>query len=352
MASKASQISAYVETAPGLEEVAWLEVRRRFPQAQFREFLFARDERGIVVFDVPAAPAELLLLRTAEAVFLVGAFLSDTSRGYRDLRELREQMVRSGDFGGAVNVLSRHRRRQVNSYRLIVRMHGKHEYNRQAVRRAVIQAVEALYPDWQRAQEEPQLELWANVLGSSILVGLRLSRGAADAGQPGQLSQSVAEAIVLLTDPQGDDCFLDPFPGDGALLAARSAYPAGELLAAPESSDPSSFAPPLAENAAPPTIVRWDEDRLTLDDGSVNKLATRFPLPPRAEVTARYVQWLKEIERVLRPGATAVVLARAYEQFKAAIRQTPQLEIQRGYSVTIAGEWGRIYLLKRLETSE
>lgn len=351
MANKAPLIRAYVETAPGLEEVAWLEVRRRFPQAQFREFLFARDERGIVLFDVAARPSELFSLRTAETIFLAGAFLSNTTRGYRDLRQLREQMVRSGDFGGAVNLFSRHRRRQVDSYRLIVRTYGKHEYNRQAVRRAVIQAVEALYPEWERVQEEPALELWANVLGSAILVGLRLPSPAPRPQAEGALPASVAEALVLLSDPQAYDHFLDPFAEDGAIVVARSAYPAARLLSATqENGQAATFNAPLAEGAAAHTQTRWQEGRLALADASVNKIATRLPLAAAGEATERTTAWLQEFARVLQPGATAIVLTRAYEQFKDAIRQAPGLEIRSGYSVTVAGEWGRIYLLERLDS--
>jgi hypothetical protein len=60
-----------------------------------------------------------------------------------------------------------------------------------------------------------------------------------------------------------------------------------------------------------------------------------------------YVPWLRELQRVLQPGAQVAILTRAFEPFKDAIRQVPALEIRGGYSVTIAGEWGRIYLLQR-----
>lgn len=352
MADKTSRLQAYVETVPGLEEVAWLEVRNRFPRAQFREFLFARDERGIAVFDVPARPSDLLALRTVESIFLTGAFLSNTTRGYRDLRQLREQMVASGDFGGAVNALSRHRRRQVRTYRLIVRTYGKQEYNRQDVRRAVIQAVEHIYPDWERVQEDPDLELWANVLGSAILIGLRLASPSSSRqpSSPGVLPASVAEALVLLSDPQRDDHFLDPFFDGGAIVAARSVQPARLLLAGARESSELTVLPSGGSSGT--AVVLWDGDRLPLPDAAVNKVATRFPLAPVADVTRRYATWLREMQRVLRPGAGAVVLTRAFEQFKDAIRQAPHLEVRSGYSVTISGEWGRIYLLQRLDSSK
>lgn len=340
-------LSVYVETVPGLEEIAWLEVRRRFPKARFSELLFARDERGIAVFEVTAAPSDLFSLRTIESVFLTGAFLPKTARGYRDLHDLRDQIVSSGGFGGAVNAYARYRRREVNNYRLIVRTYGKHEYNRQDVRRAVLQAIEQLYPKWERVQEDPSLEIWANVLGSSILVGLRLPPPAAwpPPAPAAALPTSVAQALVLLSDPQPDDIFLDPFSSGAA--RARSTQPARLVLGGVQSLHESGATSQNEATAARLAQIRLDGTRLPLAAAAVDKIATRFPPSPADQVTRQYTDWLLELQRVLRPGGDAVVLTRAFEQFKNAIRQTPQLEIRSGFSVTVSGEWGRIYTLQR-----
>lgn len=346
-AHRARNLSVYVETVPGLEEVAWIEVRRRFPKARFSELLFARDERGIALFDVTTAPGDLFNLRTVESVFLTGAFMPKISRGYRDLRQLREHLISSGDFGGAVNSYARHRRRQVNTYRLLVRTYGKHEYNRQDVRRAVFQAIDELYPDWERVQENPDLELWANVLGSSILVGLRLPppSGWQLPLQAGVLPISVAEALILLGEPGNDDVFLDPF--SSGVAHARRAQPARLVIDGLPSLPQSATTSRIDSDPGPLVQARLDAARLPLAAGAVNKIATRFPLSPADQVARQYNEWLLELQRVLRPGGDAVVLTRAFEQFKTAIRQTPRLEIRSGFSVTISGEWGRIYILQR-----
>ena len=359
MAAKPPLLSAYVETVPGLEEVAWLEIRQRFPQAEFAGFLFAKNERGIAVFKAPAKPSDLFALDTVDAIFLTAAFLEKTTRGYRDLRRLRDQLVLSGDFGRALNAFSRYRRRQVQTYRLVARTYGKHEYDRQALRRAVIQAIEELYPDWQRVQTDAGVEVWANVLGSSILVGLHLPpprdwRTPAVAGPPaaaGPLPQSVAAALSLLSEPRRHDIFLDPFLDGGAIVSARSASPVTLILSGAHSSLELSTALETVTAGAPsssqPALFFWNATALPLPASAVNKIATRFPAAPAADVTRQYVQWLQEMQRVLRPAGQAVVLTRAFEQFKDAIREAPYLEIRSGYSVTVSREWGRIYLLQR-----
>ena len=56
---------------PGFEEIAWLEIHERFPGTSFGEYLFAKEQNGIVVFDFAGDVDGLLQLRTTEDVFLL-----------------------------------------------------------------------------------------------------------------------------------------------------------------------------------------------------------------------------------------------------------------------------------------
>lgn len=342
-------VPVYVETPPGLEEVAWLEIRDRFPRAAFGDFLFARDERGVVVFRFPGDLPDLFSLRTVNGVFLAAAFMGkeEMSRGYRDLHQLREQMAETGDFGRAVNLLTRFRRRQPATYRVVVRTYGRHEYNRQDVRRAILQVVEPLYPTWQRVQAEADVELWANVFGSNILVGLRLPGRfpARPADEEGVLPQ-VTAALVHLTAAVDDDRFLDPLCGAGDVLAERAVVAAGRLLLG---GDKEAGLVRAARGRVGPgaTVCRWEGTALPLASASVDKVATHLPAAPEKGLGGRYDAWLGEMARVLRPEGEAVVLTLAYELFKSAIREHPGLRILGGYSVTVGGRWGRIYTLRR-----
>ena len=67
----------YVQTMPGVEQIAWLEIRRRLPRVRFVETLFAKDQNGIVVFEFGGDPADLLQLRTTEDAFVMAASLDD-----------------------------------------------------------------------------------------------------------------------------------------------------------------------------------------------------------------------------------------------------------------------------------
>lgn len=349
-------IPCYVETAPGLAEVAWLEIRRRFPRAEFGDFLFAKDENGLVLFRYPGELADLFALHTAEAAFLTAAYLGDTSRGYRDLGRLREHLIESGDLGRAINLLTRYRRGQPASYHVVVRKYGRHEYGRRDVREAVMEAVETLYPTWQGKQEKAEVEIAANVFGSNLLVGVRLPQKPSDGQQQAAgvagLRPAVAAATVLLTEPAAGDLFVDPLCDVGALLAERVHFeqahserePGGParliaggdtLLAAVQAAQ--------RQAGASAAVCQWQADALPLATAAVNKIASHFPAAP----ADAYRRWLGEVARVLQPGGRAVILTAAFEQFKDTIREYPSLTILGGYSTRVRERWGRIYTVRR-----
>ena len=345
MTQEQTPIPCYLETAPGLAEVAWLEIRRRFPQAKFGEFLFAKDENGIVLFTHQGDPADLFVLRMSEALFLNASYMEDVARGYRDLRRLRERLIQSGDLGRAVNAFTRHRRSQPTSYQVIVRKYGQHEYGRRDVRETILGAVETLYPEWQGKQDNADMEIWANVIGSNLLVGVRLPEQAGHRQRPAAVAgvrPSIAAAAILLTEPEAADRFLDPRCVGGALLAERvDAGPVSLALG----GDAAPVAVTTARRQAGPTaaVYRWQPDALPLAAASVNKIATLFPAAPGGA----YARWLGEVQRVLQPGGRAVILTPGFEAFKDAIRAHPSLTILGGYSTTIRERWGRIYIVRR-----
>ena len=346
--SNSSLTPCYVETAPGIEEVAWLEIRERFPRANFREFLYAKDERGVVVFDFPGSVQQLFSLRVAERFFLNITFMEKVSRGYRDLKALRETLMHTGDLGRAVNTFTRFRRRQPSTYHLVVRKYGRHQYNVQDVREVLLTSMNVLYPDWQRvtAGEGAEVELWVNVFGSSILVGLRLPPPARVERPPeqGALSASIVAALVRLTEPAADDIFLDPLCGEGVLLLERTSLGgAAATVGAAPSFTALQMAQRRLQEEAPgdATLLQAQPEALPLTGGSVHKVASHWP----GEDVDAYGEWLGALARVLRPGGRGVILTTAYDPFRDAIRAYPALEIRRGYSVRVGRSWGRIYIV-------
>lgn len=350
---------------PGVEEITWLEIRSRLPEAKFSETLFAREQNGIVIFDYDGSITNLLQLRTAEDVFIEALSMAKLSRDWRDLRQIADRIAGSAAFGRAMGALTRYqaKRSKSPSYRVVARKYGRHQYRRKDVQDAVLKGLKQRYPLWRPVADNAQIEVWVNLLGSRLLCGLRLSdrtmrhRHRKAVELEASLRPSVAAAMVFLTEPEPADIFLDPMCGSGTLLMERRlAGPYRQMLAADIDAKraEATLTNLLAQRKEPPracTVIQADARRLPFAGGAVDKVATNLPFgrqigSPQA-VSALYPAFFAEVERVLRPGGRAVVLSSEYEEIKEAIRRQQGLAILTGYSVAVLGQWGRIYIMER-----
>ena len=165
-------------------------------------------------------------------------------------------------------------------------------------------------------------ELWLigrRALGT-IVLGRRLSR-TAKSGPAGALSPELSQLLVRMSKPRGEDVFLDPFAGSGALCRARAEYPARrvmgvDLYAKPRFDSPRTDAP----------IKFLCEDALALPSvksGSVNAVATDPPWGEFESFTGSaqefYATMAATLRRVLDPGTGRLVLlvSRRMEQLVA-----------------------------------
>jgi len=351
---------------PGVEEIAWLEVRRKFPDARFGAYSFAKDQNGLLLFEMSGDPGGLLDLRTAEDVFFLAINEERMTRGRQDLQTINELVSRGEDFGRAANSFLRHLKPSgPPTYRVISRKYGQHQYRRIDLETAVLRAIQQRYPRWSEVEDGGQIEIWANMLGSQLIVGLRLSdrsmrhRYQKRVELPASLRPSVAAAMVLLTEPEEGDVFLDPMCGSGTILLERiNAGPYHQVLGGDvEDTRVTAARQNLPQQRkgrkADKIIVRqWDSRQLPLDDGSVHKVATNLPfgrqLSAGQNLEALYQGTLHELARVVHPGGKIVLLSSEYDLVKQCVRREEKLNILTGYSVAVLGHWGRIYLIERL----
>ncbi len=355
----------YALTAPGVEEIAWLEIRLRLPGAKFGEYLFAKEQNGIVTFDYDGEVADLRPLETVETIFLQALAIPKLSRGRRDLAQIRDLITKAEGVGRASNQLMRFRQfSRPPSYRVVTRKFGQHEYRLKDVQQAVLEGVTARYPRWTPQVEGAQVEVHVELLGSQLLCGFLVHDKRAETRQKlaqvgaEEVRPSLAAALVMLTEPAPDDVFLDPLCDNGRLLFTRRLFgPYGRLVGADLSQEALDVAQQnLAtrrRGSLPDDIELrvWEYDDLLVVDESVDKVATVLPdskqVGNEQEMKALYAGMFREIARVLRPGGRAVILSREYDQVKGNLRERPLLEIQTGYSVKVGAQWGRIYVIKR-----
>jgi tRNA (guanine6-N2)-methyltransferase len=232
------------------------------------------------------------------------------------------------------------------------------------VQTAVLEGMTARYPRWTPLAEGAQVELHVELLGSQLLCGFlvvdkrteprqKLALVGADETRP-----SLAAALVLLTEPEATDLFLDPLCDNGRILFARRSFgPYGRLIGVDLAEEALAVAQgnlvTRRRGSLPDDIELhlWDYDSLPLADESVDKVATVLPdskqVGDEREMKTLYAGIFRELARVLRPGGRAVVLSREYDAVKGNLRERPLLEIQTGYSVKVGAQWGRIYVILR-----
>lgn len=354
----------YVQTMPGVEEIAWLEIRDKLPGAKFGESVFAKDQNGLLLFHFTGDPKDLFQLRTVEDVFVLAVSMEKVPRTHQVLPQLTKFIGESSTFQHAIDIAMPIRKQPGRpSYRAISRLYGSHDIYRKQLGEAVRRGMKERYPRWRLVDDHAMLEIWINLLGSRLIGGIRLTdrtmrhRFNKPVALKAALRPSVAAAMIHLTQPQDDDIFLDPMCGSGTLLMERrfaGAY--AQMLGADIVYDHGQA---TRENVnalrkePPPNfkVLHANGQKLPVASGSINKVATNLPFGKQIGspkmLKRLYPAFFRELERVLGENGRAVILSSEFDLVKDSVRKCPNLEILTGYSVAVLGQWGRIYIIRR-----
>jgi len=337
---------------PGVEKIAWLEIRDRLPGASEVEFLFAKDQNGIAVFEYAGSPPDLLKLRTTEDVFLVVARRDKLSRDWRDLRTVADVFENASALDYAARAVRRAKGKP--TYRVISRMLGPHQYRRKDFQAAVVKGIERRYGKrWRLVPDDASIEVWANVIGSRLLSGVRISdrsmrhREYRSVNLPAALRPSVAAALVFLTHPAPNDVFIDPMCGSGTILAERVLAGRCRSMAGGDILLDRVYAARknLSGLGKSVRLSRWDARRLPIPSEWVDQVVVNLPfgkqVGSRSTIETLYPQFIAELERVLKLGGGAVLLTSEFDLLKSALRNCGTLRHQTGYSIAVLGQWAR-----------
>jgi tRNA (guanine6-N2)-methyltransferase len=337
---------------PGLETIAESEILETLdverPFRVLREF----DERtSLLLFPYGGSPLELLGLGTVEDVFALAAESDSVPSNRAGLAAVRAAVAQGPAFGAAVErtFTVRPRRRGKTTFRVIARKSGEHAFRRVDLQRAVELGVLDRLPAWRLVEDDAQIEVWVNLVGRQMVVGIRLSdrsmrqREYQRTSLPAALKPTVARAMALLSEPREDDVVLDPMCGSGTILIERAEAARYRLLLGGDVEESAVRA--ARENIGPRykpiELQQWDARTLPLEDDSVSAIITNLPFgkqigTPEANRTL-YPALLAEWVRILRDGGRMVLLTGDGPLLLRAVQRQPQLTVVRRMPVLVRG---------------
>lgn len=263
----------YSMTMPGLEKIAFSELRAIAPDAELIKFA-----RGIVLFQTAVPSDALLKLRTVEDVFFTLAHVTGLGPVRDALRVLHSAALKI-NISDALGTWRRvHGGTPAKTWRVVSQMTGSHAFRRNDAGQAVHDALRKIMPRGLRpVDDQADLEIWLWLSGSEALIGVRLSdaqmrhRTYKREHLPASLRPTIAAAMSWLAHPGAQDSVLDPLCGAGTILIERALLAPSTRL---QGGDIREEAVAMTRRNARSAHVniscqQWDARELPLEDASV-----------------------------------------------------------------------------------
>ena len=247
-----------------------------------------------------------------------------------------------------------------HTFRVVAqKISGQHAYRRVDLQREVSKALQFALPRWKNVTDNAEMEFWVLQDRNTFLCGLRLSdrsmrhRAYKKASVVASLRPVVARAMVLISEPEAADVFLDPMCGAGTIIIERgldSRYGyllAGDLDDAAVGATRANIGP----RYKPIKIARWDAERMPLSDSSVDKIVCNLPFGKKSGRTVDqpilYSGFVAEAERLLRPGGAAVILTNQDRLLAMILRERGFLSLELKQPIRILGMRASIFRIRR-----
>jgi tRNA (guanine6-N2)-methyltransferase len=346
--------SFYVMTMPGLETLAFSEVRARVPDAELVKFA-----RGIAIFRTAVRPGNLMELRTVEDVFVTLAHVTGLGHGRDALRVLHGATL-NASIDSALAIWRRvHKVAKPRTWRVVSQKSGSHDFRRLDAGEAVRDALQSVLPrSIHHVADDADLEFWLWLSGSEALIGLRLSdatmrhRTYKREHLPASLRPTVAAAMGWLARPAQEDIVLDPLCGAGTVLIERALLaPLKQALGSDIQGKAVETARRNARAAGIEASWRvWDARSLPLDAASVTRIITNLPFGKQIsthEVNADlYGELIGEFGRVLSADGVLVTLTSDDRLWDSLLRERDWQVIKKVVLVVL-GQPASIFVAER-----
>ncbi len=324
----------YAMTHGGIESTAAEEITRDIGGE------VKKTARGLVVFRVNELTDKVLSLRTTEDVFLMAWGTGSLTYKNEDLETIRAWTARKPDWEHLFKLHHKIRPKTKGrpTYHIVCQMQGEHGFRRADARAAFMEGLAGKIPHgWHYSNENAWLEIWLTIYSKTAVCGVRLSdrtmrhRAYKLDHVIASLRPTVAAAMVRLAGIGPEMTVLDPFCGAGTIMAetitvAEQRSKAGKVRVIGGDIDPNAVfvtSQNLA-NVGRADLARWDATALPLEAASVDRIISNPPFGKQLESIEKigplYEAAAEEMNRVLKPGGRAVLLAMEHEGLKRVLQ--------------------------------
>lgn len=167
----------------------------------------------------------------------------------------------------------------------------------------------------------------------------------------GELYPELSYILCLISEPNKDDVFFDPFAGNGSIPAQRLNFPyeriiVGEIDRGLQIELANKFGEKVTIEPA---------NALTLSmftDNSIDKIVTDPPwgfYDTEKDIPSFYLTALKEFHRVLKTNGLIVILTAQKELTEELIAKFKnQLEVEEKYTTLVSGKKAGVYKLSKV----
>ncbi len=207
-------------------------------------------------------------------------------------------------------------------------------------------------------RSNPDVEYWFLVRREGFGVfGMRFTRHTdyAKILAKGELRPELASIMCLISEPNPQDVFLDPFTGSGAIPIERTRIaPCVQVIA---SDNDKTIIEQLKNKVKRLNIKiainRWDALHVThVKDASVDKIVTDPPwglhLGTDLNLSVFYSDMLKEFHRVLKSDGILVLLLANKELFEEILEsKKDKFNLLSKYNTLVSGQKAAIYYMKK-----
>jgi tRNA (guanine6-N2)-methyltransferase len=326
------RLSILLLTAEGLGEVTLKELKLRKIQYKKHSLLNVKNHDGIVITVTPDQLHELYKLRTVEDIFLL--ILQDKDLYHiSHLKALIPHDFKETILQSLKYIRNKKKKTGTNFY-LFVKQDKDYGIYRKEVAGYLSHYITSHFRKW-TYREPADIEIWGFYSRAKISFGLRLTtkifrqRTYREEEMIGSLRPLFAAGLVLLSNPQSTDTFLDPMCGSGTILIERGDFSSAlEITGCDINEDAIRLAEANIQNAKlkiPVNLVHKDSlkpDLIETLPSTFTKIVSNLPFGKKfssqSDILSLYTKALKNWSQLLAPQGTITLLTPNLDQIKKA----------------------------------